>query len=170
MVVDYVYLVTRQTVSYIYVLINWQFLYIRHSNFRGFFRPVLHLAQKQVAALPGDDAEAAVDEEHEVLGLVVDVEAVTFTSDDVPRRAELGVEAPLDQLAQLRDVPACWVAIQLHLCAADVPPKVPPNVSPKISVLSISPNQGVYTSFSKLVSAAVSAVYSAKLLAAQKCN
>ena len=87
-----------------------------YSHFGRLFRPVLHLLDEEVAALPGDDAEAAVDEEDEVLRVVVDVEAEAVAGDDVPRRPELDVEAALDGLAQLGGVPARLLAgVQHHV-------------------------------------------------------
>ena len=74
------------------------------------FRSVLHLVDEEVAALPGDDAQAAVDEENKVFRVVVDVEAVALAGDDVPRRPQFDVEAPLDQFAQLGDVPPSLLA------------------------------------------------------------
>ena len=85
-----------------------------YSHFGRLFRSVLHLFDEEVSALPGDDAEAAVDEEDEVLRVVVDVEAEAVAGYDVPRRPELDVEATLDGLAQLGGVPTRLLAGVQH--------------------------------------------------------
>ena len=73
------------------------------SKIRGLL--VLHLVVEDVAALPGEDGEAAVEDVDEVVGLERDLEAEALPDDDVPRRAELLVQLPLDLLGNFPRFP-----------------------------------------------------------------